>query len=147
MRNGGIIMKISKKNLMSFVRNHAYGEDLSNGARRVETINSCNVEFMLGMCIGEMRILYQDKYTVIPIQFISDERLAIIESVEEFDKFISIFFRVKECNSEDLNISFKMIDYFENQIIVEECLINPSECKTLIKMRNGMITEDFILYK
>lgn len=34
-------MKISKKNLMSFARNHAYGEEvLGKGTTRSQTINS-----------------------------------------------------------------------------------------------------------
>lgn len=42
-------MKISKKNLMSFARNHAYGEEvLGKGTTRLQTINSFVVEFMFG---------------------------------------------------------------------------------------------------
>lgn len=60
-------MKISKKNLMAFVKNHAYGEEvLGKGTIRSQTINS---------------------------------------------------------------------------------VINPSDCKTLVTMKYGIITETFILYK
>ena len=79
-------MKISKKNLMSFARNHAYGEEvLGKGNTRSQTINSFVVEFM--------------------------------------------------------------IDFFENDIIVDQIVINPSDCKTLVTMKYGIITEAFILYK
>lgn len=61
-------MKISKKNLMAFVKNHAYGEEvLGKGTTRSQTINSF--------------------------------------------------------------------------------VINPSDCKTLVTMKYGIITEAFILYK
>ena len=40
-----------------------------------------------------------------------------------------------------------MIDFFENDIIVDQIVINPSDCKTLVTMKYGIITEDFILYK
>lgn len=80
-------MKISKKNLMSFARNHAYGE--------------------------------------------------------EFNDFISIFFSVKRSKGDHLD----MIDFFENDIIVDQIVINPSDCKTLVTMKYGIITEAFILYK
>lgn len=66
-------MKISKKNLMSFARNHAYGEEvLGKGTTCSQTINS----------------------------------------------------------------------FFVDQIV-----INPSDCKTLVTMKYGIITEAFILYK
>lgn len=80
-------MKISKKNLMAFVKNHAYGE--------------------------------------------------------EFNDFISIFFSVKRSKGDHLD----MIDFFENDIIVDQIVINPSDCKTLVTMKYGIITEAFILYK
>lgn len=40
-----------------------------------------------------------------------------------------------------------MIDFFENDIIVDQIVINPSDCKTLVTMKYGIITEAFILYK
>lgn len=40
-----------------------------------------------------------------------------------------------------------MIDFFENDIIVDNVVINPSDCKTLVTMKYGIITEAFILYK
>ena len=40
-----------------------------------------------------------------------------------------------------------MIDFFENDIIVDQIVINPSDCKTLVTMKYGIITETFILYK
>lgn len=65
-------MKISKKNLMAFVKNHAYGEEvLGKGTTRSQTINS----------------------------------------------------------------------------FVDQIVINPSDCKTLVTMKYGIITEAFILYK
>lgn len=71
-------MKISKKNLMAFVKNHAYGDEvLGKGTTRSQTINS----------------------------------------------------------------------FFENDIIVDQIVINPSDCKTLVTMKYGIITETFILYK
>lgn len=86
-------MKISKKNLMAFVKNHAYGEEvLGKGTIRSQTINSVFVEFMFG---------------------------------DHLD----------------------MIDFFENDIIVDQIVINPSDCKTLVTMKYGIITEAFILYK
>lgn len=86
-------MKISKKNLMAFVRNHAYGEEvLGKGTTCSQTINSFVVEFMFG---------------------------------DHLD----------------------MIDFFENDIIVDQIVINPSDCKTLVTMKYGIITETFILYK
>lgn len=75
-------MKISKKNLMAFVKNHAYGEEvLGKGTIRSQTINSVFVEFMFG------------------------------------------------------------------DIIVDQIVINPSDCKMLVTMKYGIITEAFILYK
>lgn len=66
-------MKISKKNLMAFVKNHAYGEEvLGKGTTRSQTINS---------------------------------------------------------------------------VFVDQIVINPSDCKTLVTMKYGIITEAFILYK
>lgn len=66
-------MKISKKNLMAFVKNHAYGEEvLGKGTIRSQTINS---------------------------------------------------------------------------FVVDQIVINPSDCKTLVTMKYGIITEAFILYK
>lgn len=39
-------MKISKKNLMSFARNHAYGEELlAKGTTRSQTINKRGVYY------------------------------------------------------------------------------------------------------
>ena len=66
-------MKISKKNLMAFVKNHAYGEEvLGKGTTRLQTINS---------------------------------------------------------------------------FVVDQIVINPSDCKTLVTMKYGIMTEAFILYK
>lgn len=137
-------MKISKKNLMSFAKNHAYGEEaLGKGTTRSQTINSFVVEFMFGERVGEIRMLCQDVYTVISLELISDESLAVFESLEEFNDFISIFFSVKRSKGDHLD----MIDFFENDIIVDQIVINPSDCKTLVTMKYGIITESFILYK
>ena len=137
-------MKISKKNLMSFAKNHAYGEEvLGKGITRSQTINSFVVEFMFGERVGEIRMLCQDVYTVISLELISDESLAVFESLEEFNDFISIFFSVKRSKGDHLD----MIDFFENDIIVDQIVINPSDCKTLVTMKYGIITESFILYK
>ena len=137
-------MKISKKNLMSFARNHAYGEVLGKGTIRSQTINSVFVEFMFGERVGEIRMLCQeDVYAVISLELISDESLAVFESLEEFNDFISIFFSVKRSKGDHLD----MIDFFENDIIVDQIVINPSDCKTLVTMKYGIITEAFILYK
>ena len=103
-------MKISKKNLAAFVRNHAYGEEIIHGGGKVETIKSIHVEFMLGMAVGEIRLVNGDKYTLIPVTFIPDEKTVIIESEEEFEKFINIFFSVQQRNSRHpLNNSFKSL--------------------------------------
>lgn len=101
-------MKISKKNLMAFVKNHAYGEEvLGKGTTRSQTINSFFVEFMFGERVGEIRMLCQeDVYAVISLELISDESLAVFESLEEF-----------------------------NDIIVDQIVINPSDCKTLVTMK------------
>ena len=138
-------MKISKKNLMAFVKNHTYGEEvLGKGTIRSQTINSFFVEFMFGERVGEIRMLCQeDVYTVISLELISDESLAVFESLEEFNDFISIFFSVKRFKGDHLD----MIDFFENDIIVDQIVINPSDCKTLVTMKYGIITEAFILYK
>lgn len=138
-------MKISKKNLMEFVKNHAYGEEvLGKGTTRSQTINSFGVEFMFGERVGEIRMLCQeDVYTVISLELISDDSLAVFESLEEFNDFISIFFSVKRSKGDHLD----MIDFFENDIIVDQIVINPSDCKTLVTMKYGIITEAFILYK
>lgn len=64
-------MKISKKNLMSFARNHAYGEEvLGKGTTRSQTINSFVVEFMFGERVGEIRMLVTMKYGIITEAFI-----------------------------------------------------------------------------
>lgn len=138
-------MKISKKNLMSFARNHAYEDEVfGNRTTRLETINSHVVEFMIGERVGEIRMLCQDDvYIVISLELISDESLAVFESLEEFNNFISIFFSVKRSKCDHLD----MIDFFENDIIVDQIVINPSDCKTLVTMKYGIITEAFILYK
>lgn len=137
-------MKISKKNLMAFVKNHAYGEEvLGKGTTRSQTINSFVVEFMFGERVGEIRMLCQDAYTVISLELISDDSLAVFESLEEFNDFISIFFSVKRSKGDHLD----MIDFFENDIIVDQIVINPSDCKMLVTMKYGIITEAFILYK
>lgn len=59
-------MKISKKNLMAFVKNHAYGEEvLGKGTTRSQTINSflwnlCSVsELVKYGIITETFILYK----------------------------------------------------------------------------------------
>lgn len=129
---------------MSFAKNHAYGEEvLGKGTTRSQTINSFVVEFMFGERVGEIRMLCQDVYTVISLELISDESLAVFESLEEFNDFISIFFSVKRSKGDHLD----MIDFFENDIIVDQIVINPSDCKTLVTMKYGIITESFILYK
>lgn len=130
---------------MSFARNHAYGEEvLGKGTVCSQTINSFVVEFMFGERVGEIRMLCQeDVYTVISLELISDESLAVFESLEEFNDFISIFFSVKRSKCDHLD----MIDFFENDIIVDQIVINPSDCKTLVTMKYGIITEAFILYK
>lgn len=105
-------MKISKKNLMAFVKNHAYGEEvLGKGTTRLQTINSFFfVEFMLGERVGEIRMLCQeeDVYAVISLELISDESLVVFESLEEFNDFISIFFSIKRSKGDYLD----MIDFF-----------------------------------
>lgn len=138
-------MKISKKNLTAFVKNHVYGEEvLGKGTTRSQTINSFFVEFMFGERVGEIRMLCQeDVYAVISLELISDESLAVFESLEEFNDFISIFFSIKRSKDDHLD----MIDFFENDIIVDQIVINPSDCKTLVTMKYGIITETFILYK
>ena len=138
-------MKISKKNLMAFVKNHTYGEEvLGKGTTRSQTINSFFVEFMLGERVGEIRMLCQEEvYAVISLELISDESLAVFESLEEFNEFISIFFSIKRSKDDHLD----MIDFFENDIIVDQIVINPSDCKTLVTMKYGITTETFILYK
>lgn len=130
---------------MSFAQNHAYGDEvLGKGTTRSQTINSFFVEFMLGERVGEIRMLRQEEvYAVISLELISDESLAVFESLEEFNDFISIFFSVKRSKSDHLD----MIDFFENDIIVDQIVINPSDCKTLVTMKYGIITEAFILYK
>lgn len=130
---------------MSFARNHAYGEEVfGKGTTCSQTINSFFVEFMFGERVGEIRMLCQeDVYTVISLELISDESLAVFESLEEFNDFISIFFSVKRSKGDHLD----MIDFFENDIIVDQIVINPSDCKTLVTMKYGIITEAFILYK
>lgn len=83
-------------------------------------------------------------YAVISLELISDESLAVFESLEEFNDFISIFFSVKRSKGDHLD----MIDFFENDIIVDQIvIINPSDCKTLVTMKYGIITEAFIFYK
>lgn len=138
-------MKISKKNLMEFVKNHAYGEEvLGKRTIRSQTINSVFVEFMFGERVGEIMMLCQeDVYAVISLELISDESLAVFESLEEFNEFISIFFSIKRSKGDHLD----MIDFFENDIIVDQIVINPSDCKMLVTMKYGIITETFILYK
>ena len=130
---------------MSFARNHAYGEEvLGKGTTCLQTINSFVVEFMFGERVGEIRMLCQeDVYTVISLELISDESLAVFESLEEFNDFISIFFSIKRSKGDHLD----MIDFFENDIIVDQIVINPSDCKMLVTMKYGIITESFILYK
>lgn len=50
-------MKISKKNLMAFVKNHAYGEEvLGKGTIRSQTINSVTMKYGI---ITETFILYK----------------------------------------------------------------------------------------
>lgn len=47
-------MKISKKNLMSFARNHAYGEEVfGKGTTRSQTINS--------YCINKRGVYYAEE--------------------------------------------------------------------------------------
>lgn len=47
-------MKISKKNLMAFVKNHAYGEEvLGKGTTRSQTINS--------YCINKRGVYYAEE--------------------------------------------------------------------------------------
>lgn len=102
------------------------------------------MEFMFGERVGEIRMLCQeDVYAVISLELISDESLAVFESLEEFNDFISIFFSVKRSKGDHLD----MIDFFENDIIVDQIVINPSDCKMLVTMKYGIITEAFILYK
>ena len=130
---------------MAFVKNHAYAEEvLGKGTIRSQTINSFFVEFMFGERVGEIRMLCQeDVYAVISLELISDESLAVFESLEEFNEFISIFFSIKRSEGDHLD----MIDFFKNDIIVDQIVINPSDCKTLVTMKYGIITETFILYK
>lgn len=46
-----------------------------------------------------------------------------------------------------LATGFRISLDFENDIIVDQIVINPSDCETLVTMKYGIITEDFILYK
>ena len=46
-----------------------------------------------------------------------------------------------------MKISKKNLMAFENDIIVDQIVINSSDCKTLVTMKYGIITETFILYK
>ena len=145
MYNGGRINENFKEKLNGICENHAYGEEvLGKGTIRSQTINSFVVEFMFGERVGEIRMLCQeDVYTVISLELISDESLAVFESLEEFNDFISIFFSIKRSKDDHLD----MIDFFENDIIVDQIVINPSDCKTLVTMKYGITTEAFILYK
>jgi hypothetical protein len=55
-------MKISKKNLMAFVKNHAYGEEvLGKGTIRSQTINSVFVEFMFGERVSYNEVWYNNR--------------------------------------------------------------------------------------
>ena len=96
---------------MAFVKNHAYGEEvLGKGTTRSQTINSFFVEFMFGERVGEIRMLCQeDVYAVILLELISDESLAVFESLEEFNDFISIFFSIKRSKDDHLD----MIDFLK----------------------------------
>ena len=95
---------------MAFVKNHAYGEEvLGKGIIRSQTINSFVVEFMFGERVGEIRMLCQDVYIVISLELITDESLAVFESLEEFNDFISIFFSVKRSKGDHLD----MIDFLK----------------------------------
>ena len=108
-------MKISKKNLMAFVKNHAYGEEvLGKGTTRSQTINSFFVEFMFGERVGEIRMLCQeDVYALISLELISDESLAVFESLEDLMILLVYSFTIKRSKDDHLD----MIDFFENDIL------------------------------
>ena len=68
------------------------------------------MEFMFGERVGEIRMLCQeDVYAVISLELISDESLAVFESLEEFNDFINIFFSVKRSKGDHLD----MIDFLK----------------------------------
>ena len=49
MFNGGGTMKISKKNLLAFARNHTYGEEMAKGCRSKETTLHTSVYLNYGI--------------------------------------------------------------------------------------------------
>lgn len=83
---------------MAFVKNHAYGEEvLGKGTIRSQTINSVFVEFMFGERVGEIRMLCQeDVYALISLELISDESLAVFESLEEFNDLLVYSFPLND---------------------------------------------------
>ena len=102
---------------MAFVKNHAYGEEvLGKGTIRLQTINSVFVEFMFGERVGEIRMLCQeDVYAVISLELISDESLAVFESLEEFNDVISIFFSVKRSKDDHLDVIEEIMSLTDEQ--------------------------------
>lgn len=146
MFNGGGTMKISKKNLLAFARNHTYGEEMAKGCRSKETINFHFVEFMFGETVGEIRTYKNEDIlnkVIIPIYFISDDSLAIFDNIDEFHLFIKLFFIVEDYDI-DTRLPLRLFDYYENKIKVDYMYFETT-LHTSVYLNYGIITERFLI--
>lgn len=146
MFNGGRAMKISKKNLLAFVRNHTYGEEMTKGCKSTETVNFRFVEFMFGETVGEIRV-YRTKdmldKIIIPLFFISDDSLSVFDNIDEFHLFIKLFFIVKDYDI-DTRLPLALTDYYENAIRLDY-MYYETTLHTSVYLNYGITTERFLI--
>lgn len=140
-------MKISKTNLLAFVRSHTYGEEIIKGCRSKESANFRFVEFMFGETVGEIRVCETKKDMVhkiiIPIFFISDDSSSVFDNIEEFNTFINIFFTVKDYDT-DTKLPLALSDYYENTIRLDYMYFETT-LHTYVHLKYGITTERFLI--
>lgn len=140
-------MKISKTNLLAFVRSHTYGEEFTKGCRGKESANFRFVEFMFGETVGEIRVFETKKDMVhkiiIPIFFISDDSSSVFDNIEEFNTFINIFFTVKDYDT-DTKLPLALSDYYENTIRLNYMYFETT-LHTSVYLKYGITTERFLI--
>lgn len=139
-------MKISKTNLLAFLRSHTYGEEIIKGCRSKETVNFRFVEFMFGETVGEIRV-YRTKdmlnKIIIPLFFVSDGSSSVFDNIDDFLTFINIFFTVKDYDT-DTKLPLVLSDYYENTIKLDYMYFE-STLHTSVYLNYGITTERFLI--
>lgn len=141
-------MKISKANLLAFLRSHTYGEEMTKRCRSKETINFHFVEFMFGETVGEIRgyrtkDMLKNNKIIIPLFFVSDDSLSVFDNIDDFLTFINIFFTVKDYDK-DTKLPLALSDYYENTIRLDYMYFE-STLHTSVHLKYGITTERFLI--